>query len=142
MTYSDWHTKYIESITALISSLPYDRVEDIVNYFEYENMRSHHPSHCPLYSEALRCHDVRPLNCLFCACPHFQYSNTPLSAPSDGTKTMSICTIGSKQARRFTHDNISHCDCSQCYIPHTTSHIRKLRSEISTKEDLISYIKD
>jgi len=142
MTYSDWHTKHIESLTALISSLPCDSIDDVIDHFSYENMRTHHPSHCPLYAEGIKCHDVQHLNCLFCACPHFQYSDTPLFVSPDGTKTMSICTIGSKQARRFTHDNVSHCDCSQCHIPHTVSHIRHLLSNVSTKDDLISLIKD
>lgn len=142
MTFHEWRTKHTEDLVVLLSSLPVDSIDEIISYFDYDNMSKAHPEFCPLYSTSTKCHDMKRLNCFFCACPHFKCSDEPLFVSENGTKTMSICTISSKQAQSFTIDNISQCDCSTCFIPHTHSHIRRLLSTIKTRDELISFIKD
>lgn len=142
MTFTEWRMSHLDKLVDFISSLSTPSISDVVDYFQYENMSAKHPTYCPLYAIQTRCHNTPDLNCLFCACPHFVGSDTPLHALPDGVKIMSVCSLGSKQSGRSLSDHVSQCDCSSCFIPHTRSHINHLLQNIHTKDQLISYLKE
>jgi len=87
-------------------------------------MQEKHPDFCPLYEQNKKCHDLEELNCYFCACMHFRFSDSGLK--EEGSKTLySSCSIDAKEGKRFESDNAIHQDCSDCMIPHKRSVIKK-----------------
>lgn len=139
MSYSDWRKSHTAKLVSLIESLPPLTVPALIDYFAYDHMRTAHPDFCELYPSATKCHSNPSLNCLFCACPHFQLHNPPVD--SDGTKCLSSCSIGSTKSKQFTVNSSSHCDCSDCFLPHYKGHINQLLAEVDTIPALISYIR-
>jgi len=115
MTYTDWHNMQQSKVSKIVSRLPKD---EVIDYFNWDNMVKYEPDFCPLYKTKSKCHELEDLNCLFCACPHFRHSDrTPLFY-NGAVKVMSICSLGSKKASLFVVDNTGHCNCSDCVVPH------------------------
>lgn len=126
MKYETWVQTYVDNVRGVITKLGDKPMEDIVDYFDYDNMAKNEQGFCPLYRDFTKCHVTNKLNCLLCACPHFRYSSDePLEVTPDGKRIMSICSISSKQAGTFEVDNVVHCDCSKCHIPHSKQHTHK-----------------
>lgn len=143
MTYTEWGTDHLEKIDPILNELKGESISAIIDYFDYENMVKEQLDFCPLYRTYTKCHVTYKLNCLLCSCNHFQYSDhEPISVKPDGTKVMSICNIGSKQAQEFIVDGVSHCDCSKCCIPHTISHVKMLTKDIMDGYSLLEYIRN
>ena len=141
MAYSQWRVSHTAKLTNLIESLPPMSLEELIQYFQYSNMSTSHPDFCGLYKGVIRCHSNPKLNCLFCACPHFVCSDEPLSTTPDGIKTFSVCSIGSSKAKPFVIDPSCHCDCSDCFLPHSRGHMDVLLKDVHSVSELISYLR-
>ncbi len=98
--------------------------DEVIDYFIYENMQKEHPDFCPLYADDTKCHDMNELNCYFCACMHFRFSDTGLTREGAETR-YSLCSIEAKEAHDFISDDAIHLDCSACLIPHKRSVVKK-----------------
>jgi len=115
MSYKSWikeHTIKHENIMAKLINLNED---EIIEYFDFENMLKNEPDFCPLYKDKRKCHDIEELNCYLCACPNFRL---------DSEK--STCNINSKDGGSITGKNgFVHQDCSKCSVPHSKSYVKK-----------------
>ena len=73
MAYSDWFNKHNEKHKKIVEKLTekaYSK-EQIIDYFDFENMKREEIDFCPLYAKDKKCHDMESLNCYLCACPTF-----------------------------------------------------------------------
>lgn len=117
MTYSEWEADNIAKRNSLVLKLQHKTIDEIVKYFEYDNMIASEPDYCGLYKQGTKCHDIPNLNCYNCGCPHFIYDENGLDKL--GTKVVySKCNINAKDGSMFESDNAIHQDCSNCVIPH------------------------
>jgi len=124
MTYMEWFESHASKHKEIMKTLTHLSDDDVIDYFIYENMQEKHPDFCPLYEQNEKCHDMEELNCYFCACNHFRFSDDGLR--KEGTKTVySLCSIDAKEGRTFESDNAIHQDCSACLIPHKRSVIKR-----------------
>jgi hypothetical protein len=124
MGYSTWsqkHAKKHEKIVTKLQNKNYTK-EEIVDYFDYENMLKEEFDFCPLYKDNKKCHDMDELNCYLCACPNFRFNDNGIEKVEDKTK-YSLCGIKSKDARESCYGDKIHQDCSLCLIPHAKSYI-------------------
>ena len=122
MTYTDWATKHLASRREIQGKLEAHGCssEQVIDYFDFDNMVTHEPDFCPLYKTNTKCHETGRLNCYLCACPHFKCSDEPLETLVNGDKLFSLCTINSGNAGSFIVDKNVHCNCAACTIPHST----------------------
>ena len=124
MTYLEWFESHADKHEKIMKTLIHLSDDEVINYFMYENMQKKHPDFCPLYAENTKCHEMEELNCYFCACNHFRFSDGGLK--KEGAKTVySNCIIEAKEGKRFESGNAIHQDCSDCLIPHKRSVIKK-----------------
>ncbi len=127
MSYKEWvdeHAKKHAKIIQKLSILCYSK-EQIIEYFDYKNMRLCEEEFCFLYRENKKCHDMEDLNCYFCACPNFRFADTGIS--KDGHSTIySECSIKSEDGRQVDFDGKIHQDCSACTVPHEKEYIQKI----------------
>ncbi|MCD6213286.1 MAG: hypothetical protein J7J02_09950 [Sulfurovum sp.] len=124
MTYMEWfeaHAKKHEEIIKILTHLSDD---EVIDYFIYENMQEKHPDFCLLYEENTKCHDIKELNCYFCACNHFRFADDGLKKEGDRT-VYSLCSIDAKEGKTYESEDAIHQDCSACLIPHKRSVIKK-----------------
>ena len=124
MTYLEWFEAHAKKHKAIMKTLTHLSDEEVIDYFVYENMQKEHPDFCPLYADNVKCHDMEELNCYFCACMHFRFSDKGLKKEGDKTR-YSLCSIKAKEARDFVSDDAIHLDCSSCKIPHKRSVVKK-----------------
>jgi Zn-finger protein len=115
MSYEQWikeHSKKHKSIMKKLESFTED---EIIDYFDFDNMVENEPDFCLLYKENKKCHDIKELNCYLCACPSFRLH-----------KNKSTCDINSRHAK-FIKDKYDfvHLDCTKCSIPHKKSYVKK-----------------
>ena len=121
MTYGSWREDFFKKRNTIVDRLKkfeYSQ-EEIIDYFEYENMAERESNFCPLYKLERKCHNVEYLNCYHCACPHFMLENEN-----------SYCEIDSKFADNIVINNNKICDCTNCVIPHTKKFNLKHKEEI------------
>lgn len=126
MSYLKWFDEHAQKHAAIVQKLltqNYNK-EQIIDYFVYENMSCCEPDFCPLYQRGVKCHERAYLNCYWCACPHFRFHDEGIRK-CDDTIVKSECSIDSKKALYFVHENVSHLDCSRCVVPHTRAFISK-----------------
>jgi Zn-finger protein len=127
MTYEYWindHYLKHKNIMAKLKHLP---KEEIIQYFDFENMKEKEKDFCLLYGLNKKCHDIKSLNCYMCACPYFRLEDTH-----------SYCAINSRFATFMKDDTgFNHLDCTNCFIPHKVSYIKK-----NYKEDWSTIMKD
>ena len=113
MTYEEWIESHASLHKTIVDKLQHMSHNEIVEYFEFENMVKNEPDFCPLYKDNKKCHEIEQLNCYFCACPHFRLDTDK-----------SFCSIESKDGGEFVGpDGFVHQDCSKCSIPHKTKYI-------------------
>ncbi|WP_457608577.1 hypothetical protein [Nitratifractor sp.] len=122
MTYRQWMEEFGERHRRIVESLEGCSEEEIVAYFDYENMRRKHPEFCPLYEKGQKCHDLEDLNCYLCACPHFRFCDEGLEREEEKI-LYSRCAIEARQGHRFETDEAIHQDCSGCPLPHLSGFI-------------------
>ena len=124
MTYLEWFESHAKKHEEIMQTLAHLNDDEVIDYFIYENMQEKHPDFCPLYEQNKKCHDMETLNCYFCACNHFRFSDKGLK--EEGTKIVySLCSIEAKEGKKFESEDATHQDCSDCLIPHKRAVIKK-----------------
>lgn len=114
MSYQSWHKEHSLKHQKIVQKLSDLSDDEIIDYFDYENMKVNEKDFCILYSQNKKCHDMEKLNCYLCACPNFRVN-----------KDRSYCFIESKDGGSIEHDGFVHQDCSKCFIPHNKEYIKK-----------------
>ena len=115
MSYKKWLQEHYKKHKSIVDKLINKSDDEIISYFEYDNMVKYEPDFCPLYKENKKCHDIKNLNCYMCGCSNFRLSNSK-----------SYCSINSKYGKTInSKDGFIHQDCSACTIPHQYSFIKK-----------------
>jgi len=133
MSYLSWFDDQADRHKALMKKLLAQGLdqEEIIAYFDFENMVKMEPDFCPLYTEknsdgttGRKCHDMKQLNCYLCACPNFRFRDAGFEE-RDGKRVYSYCSIDSKEGRQGVYGDAIHQDCSGCTVPHHVSYIKK-----------------
>ncbi len=114
MSYQSWHKEHSLKHKKILDKLINLSDDEIIEYFDYDNMVKQEIDFCRLYKDNKKCHNIKKLNCYFCACPNFRVTNTK-----------SYCNIDSKDGGIIKSKNFIHQDCSNCTVPHTVEYIRK-----------------
>ena len=116
MSYESWIKQHSIKHEKLMKKLSHLSDDEVIKYFDYENMVKNEPDFCPLFKEPKKCHDIDELNCYLCACPNFRLS-----------QAKSTCNINSKDGGSIVSkkDGFIHQDCSKCSVPHTKEYVKK-----------------
>ena len=126
MTYLSWFEKHAQKHKKIIDKLLTQNFtkEQIIDYFEFDNMVKNEKDFCLLYTEAKKCHDTPYLNCYFCACPYFRFADTGIKKVEEKT-LYSLCAIDAKDGKTGIYGDAMHQDCSACLVPHTKQYVTK-----------------
>ena len=124
MTYMQWFETHAKKHEAIMKTLTHLNDDEVIAYFVFENMQKKHPDFCPLYAQNKKCHEMEELNCYFCACNHFRFSDAGLKTEDEKT-IFSLCSIDAKECKNFETEDAVHLDCSDCLLPHKKSVIKK-----------------
>ncbi|MBU1657720.1 hypothetical protein KKG72_01535 [bacterium] len=126
MTYRQWLDVHSKKHKALVDALVLKNFtqEQIIEYFDFENMVKEENDFCFLYKENKKCHDIKSLNCYFCACPHFRFDDKGIQTKGQLTQ-YSFCSIHSKEGKQGIFGNSIHQDCSNCKVPHAKEYVKK-----------------
>ena len=126
MTYTEWTIEQSTKQTKVLNKLSDKPIEEVVDYFVFENMVINEPDYCKLYEDNKKCHEIEYLNCFNCGCPYFEFTEDPNGiSQEDGIPIMSRCTIDSRAGRQFKSATVIHHDCTGCTINHTKQHTLK-----------------
>jgi len=117
MTYLEWFDAHAKKHAAIVAKLEGLSDEEIIAYFDYENLKTKEPDFCPLFAQDAKCHEMEGLNCYLCGCPHFRFSDAGLYEIGQ-KRCYSECAIGARGARWFESEDALHLDCSHCTLPH------------------------
>ncbi len=141
MTYTEWSTDHKLKRAKVQRQLEGWGLsqEEVIDYFDYDNMAKNQPKFCGLYKTKARCHTVDKLNCYQCGCPYFKYTDSP-TPNLQGKKRFSSCSINSKFSKAFELDGNIHCDCTGCTIPHTTKSARANYEVLPPVNDSCSFL--
>ena len=125
MSYQKWIDTHAQKHKKIVQKLLQNGMseDDIIDYFDFENMRKEEPDFCPLYAKNKKCHDMESLNCYLCACPNFRYNDAGIATIDDKIQ-YSYCSIESKDGRQGIYGAKIHQDCSRCTVPHTKSYVK------------------
>lgn len=124
MKYIEWyesHAQKHKNIVQKLQSKGYTK-EQIVDYFDFDNMKEHEVDFCPLYKENKKCHEMKRLNCYMCACPNFRFDDDGL-AKYNNLEILSKCTINN--GKKLAAGGFIHQDCSSCTVPHHKAYVLK-----------------
>jgi len=126
MGYAKWLREHGEKHKEILKRLLTRGVTqtEIINYFDFENMKEKEPDFCPLYKQNRKCHDIKHLNCYLCSCPNFRFSDTGIKEIEHKLQ-YSYCNINSKDGRQGIYGHKIHQDCSRCQVPHTREYVAK-----------------
>lgn len=118
MTYFEWFESQYDKHKRVMKKLEGKTQDEIIKYFEFDNMVKNEPDFCPLYKDNKKCHDMENLNCYLCGCPNFRLT--------DGkSKLKSFCAIKSEKGGQFVGKDYIHQDCSKCTVPHHGKYVKK-----------------
>jgi hypothetical protein len=109
--YQKWLDEHRAKVEAVIQKHKLDGEDEINLFFEYDNLKAQEPEFCPLFALNQKCHDITPLNCYGCNCPHFRFDD-------EAERIKSWCEVKSKQGKQYFFEEEIHQDCSGCTIPH------------------------
>ena len=124
MSYLKWFEEHAQKQRRIVQKLlqrGYTR-EQIVAYFDFDNMVEAEPGFCPLYAEKKKCHDMERLNCYLCACPNFRFNDEGLRRQGEYL-VKSTCSI--HNGATCGHNGVVHQDCSSCTVPHHEAYVLK-----------------
>jgi hypothetical protein len=124
MSYTKWFENHAKKHKKIVDQLSHLSDEEVVEYFDYDNMKIKQTDFCPLYAKNKKCHDMPNLNCYLCACLYFRFDDDGLSIEDDKTR-YSICSIDAKGKEDFIKGNSIHQGCTNCTLPHQKSFILK-----------------
>lgn len=124
MSYRTWFTEHGNKHKAIVEKLQAKGLskEDIVDYFDFDNMVKSESDFCELYADRKKCHDVENLNCYLCACPLFRFNSDGIEKIDDKT-VFSYCEVNSKFGHQGVFGDEIHQDCSQCTAPHSKKYV-------------------
>ena len=124
MSYSSWFTEHGRKHKVIVDKLVARNYseDEIIAYFDFENMVEHENDFCVLYKEPKKCHDMETLNCYMCACPNFRFDDAGIK-PYGDKMVMSECDI--HNGEEFAHGEKIHQNCSACSVPHHVPYIKK-----------------
>lgn len=126
MSYGEWfeqHSNKHKKIVAKLVSRGYTK-EQIIEYFDFDNMVKEEIDFCPLYKDNKKCHDMEELNCYLCACPNFRFDDNGIEKKENKTK-YSFCAIDSKDGEQGVYGDKIHQNCSKCNVPHHKEYVQK-----------------
>ena len=126
MGYAKWlreHAKKHKKIVEKLLSKGLTKSE-IIEYFDFDNMKEKERDFCPLYAQNKKCHDIKSLNCYLCSCPNFRFRDEGIKKIEDKIQC-SYCNINSEDGRQGIYGNKIHQDCSRCQVPHTKEYVAK-----------------
>lgn len=126
MTYSEWVEAQGKKHKIIINKLLKKEFskEQIIEYFDFENMKTKEIDFCPLYAENKKCHDMEKLNCYLCSCPNFRFKDDGIKKVEEKTQ-YSFCSIDSKDGKVGVYGDAIHQDCSGCGVPHHKAYVEK-----------------
>ena len=122
MKYIQWYNEHSMKHKAIVEQLKDKNTDEIIEYFDYENMRIKHPDFCPLYALNSKCHDMKDLNCYMCGCQHFRFNGGGIKI-KENRVVYSLCSKGLGQS--FESGAAIHQDCSSCTLPHKKEFVKK-----------------
>jgi len=125
MTYEEWFIQQGNLHANVMKKLTDKSVDEVIEYFKFENMVKNEPDFCPLYKDNKKCHDMEDLNCYLCACPNFRYKMEGFEKTDDGKTLFSVCSIKSRDGSQFIGEDYIHQNCSGCIVPHRAKYIKK-----------------
>jgi Zn-finger protein len=115
MSYQSWHESHSKKHQEIVARLSHLSDDEVIEYFDFENMKVKEKDFCVLYAKNKKCHDIENLNCYLCACPNFRVA-----------KDSSFCDINSKDGGTIEgKDGFIHQDCSACLVPHRAKYVKK-----------------
>ena len=125
MTYEEWFIQQGNLHANVMKKLTDKSVDEVIEYFKFENMVKNEPDFCPLYKDNKKCHDMEDLNCYLCACPNFRFKMEGFEKTDDGKTLFSVCNIKSRVGSQYIGEDYIHQNCSGCIVPHRTKYIKK-----------------
>ncbi len=125
MTYEEWFIKQGNLHSNVMKKLTNKSIDEIIEYFKFENMVKNEPDFCPLYKDNKKCHDMENLNCYLCACPNFRFKDEGFEKMPDGKTLFSVCSIKSRDGSQYIGEDYIHQNCSGCVVPHRAKYIKK-----------------
>ncbi len=126
MSYLNWFKNHGKKHKKIVDKLLKNNLnkDEIIDYFEYENLKKNEPSFCPLFAKNKKCHNIKYLNCYLCGCPNFRFKDVGFKK-EDNKILYSYCYINSKDGKKFINESAVHQNCSDCIIPHLKEYIKK-----------------
>lgn len=126
MGYTTWFNEHAQKHKVVVDKLLKQGLsqEQIIDYFDFENMVIKEPDFCPLYADNKKCHDMQKLNCYLCACPNFRFEDKGIKKVGANTQ-YSFCDIESKDGKQGVYGEAIHQDCSKCGVPHHRAYVEK-----------------
>lgn len=124
MSYEEWFETHAAKHKKIVDKLVEKGLgeDEIIDYFEYENIAKEEIDFCPLYKEGKKCHDMEKLNCYLCGCPNFRFDDDGLDEYND-VKILSKCDINN--GSKFSSGGFIHQSCSKCTVPHHRAYVKK-----------------
>jgi len=124
MGYNDWFENHATKHKKIVDKLVKKNYtkEQIIEYFNFENMKKEELEFCPLYTKDKKCHDMESLNCYLCACPNFRFNENGLGTYNE-FRILSRCNI--HNGKEFAGKGVIHQDCSSCSVPHHKTYVEK-----------------
>jgi len=126
MSYKTWFDEHAAKHKKIVDKLLEKEFtkEQLIEYFDFDNMVKEEPDFCPLYADNKKCHDMESLNCYLCACPNFRFDDKGIKKVGENTQ-YSFCDIESKDGKQGIYGDKIHQDCSKCGVPHHKSYVLK-----------------
>ena len=125
MSYGEWFEQHASKHKKIVDKLVahgYTK-EQIIDYFDFENMVKEEIDFCPLYKDNKKCHEMESLNCYLCACPNFRFDANGIKK-IDAKTQYSFCAIDSKDGEQGIYGDKIHQDCSKCTVPHHKEYVQ------------------
>ena len=124
MGYTSWFNEHAAKHKKIVDKLVAKNYtkEQIIDYFDFENMVINENDFCPLYKEPKKCHEMESLNCYLCACPNFRFNDEGLGSYNE-FQILSKCSIDNGE--KFAGKGVIHQDCSSCTVPHHRAYVEK-----------------
>ncbi len=126
MGYKSWFDNHAKKHKDIVDKLVTDGFtkEQIIDYFDFDNMVKEENDFCPLYKENRKCHEMESLNCYLCACPNYRFNDEGIKKVEEKTQ-FSFCDIDSKDGQQGIYGDKIHQNCSGCSVPHHKSYVEK-----------------
>ena len=124
MGYTKWFNEHAAKHKKIVDKLVVKNYtkEQIIEYFDFDNMVKNELKFCPLYKDNKKCHDMESLNCYLCACPNFRFNDIGIATYNE-FNILSKCDINNGE--KFASKGVIHQDCSKCSVPHHTAYVKK-----------------